>query len=104
MGGIGLRINERFNRAEIGFWIGEPFWNQGYITEANQQVLKFGFEQVGLHKIYCTHLVDNLASGRVMIKNGMIKEGVLIDHIRKNDDYLSLVQYRLTKNEFLSNQ
>lgn len=100
MGGIGLRVNKRFNNAELGFWIGVPFWNNGFVTEATETILKFGFEQLRLHKIYATHLVKNPASGRVMIKNGMIKEGELVDHVRKEDQYLSLVQYRLTKDEY----
>lgn len=100
IGGIGLRINKRFNRAELGFWIGEPFWNNGYATEAIREVLKCGFEEVNIHKILATHLLNNPASGKVMAKNGMIKEGELKDHIKKGDKYFSLIQYRLTQNEF----
>lgn len=100
IGGIGLRVNKRFNNAELGFWMGEPFWNKGYVTEAAGEILKFGFEEAGLHKIYATHLIENPASGKVMIKNGMIKEGELVDHIRKGDQYLSLIQYRITNKEF----
>lgn len=100
MGGIGLRVNKRFNNAELGFWIGEPYWNMGYVTEAAGEILTFGFEEIDLHKIYATHLVENPASGKVMIKNGMIQEGELVDHIRKDHQYLSLVQYRITKKEY----
>lgn len=100
IGGIGLRINEKFNRAELGFWIGEPFWNNGYATEATREVLKFGFKEVNIHKILATHLLNNPASGKVMTKNGMIKEGELKDHIKKGNKYFSLIQYRLTQNEF----
>lgn len=100
IGGIGLRVNKRFNNAELGFWVGEPFWNKGYVTEAAGEILEFGFEQAGLHKIYAAHLIENPASGKVMIKNGMIKEAELVDHIRKGDQYLSLIQYRITKKEF----
>lgn len=100
MGGIGLRLNRRFNHAELGFWIGEPFWNKGYVTEAAKQVLKFGFEKIELQKIFAVHLIDNPASGKVLAKNGMIKEGELVDHIRKDDNYLTLIQYRLTRNEY----
>ena len=100
MGGIGLRVNERFNRAELGFWLGEPFWNQGYMSEAVPAVIKFGFRELKLHKIVARHLPNNPASGRVMIKNGMIKEGELKDHVRRKGKYLSLIQYRLTKPEY----
>jgi RimJ/RimL family protein N-acetyltransferase len=100
MGGIGLRINQRFNRAEMGFWIGEPFWNKGYTTEAAGEILKLGFEEIGLNKIIASHFVDNPASGQVMKKCGMIKEAEMLEHIRKDDEYLSLIQYRLTRKEF----
>ncbi len=103
MGGIGLRVNSRFNHAELGFWLGEPFWNNGYVTEATGKILEFGFEQIGLRKIFATHMIDNPASGKVMIKNGMIKEGELVDHIKKADEYYTVIQYRLTKDEFMKN-
>jgi len=100
IGGIGLEINKRFNRAELGFWIGEPYWNNGYTTEASAAVLQFGFNELTLNKIYATHFIGNPASGRVMQKNGMVKEGELVDHLKKGDRYVSLIQYRVTRVEF----
>ena len=102
IGGTGLILNERFNRAEAGYWIAEPFWNNGYCSEVLKELLRFGFKELKLNKIFATHLLENAASGRVMEKNGMIKEGVLIDHAKKGDTYFSLVQYRLTKSEYES--
>ncbi len=100
IGGIGLKVNNRFNRSELGYWVAEPFWNTGYTTEAVKAILKFGFEVLNLNKIFATHLTENIASGKVMIKNGMIKEGELKDHTKKGGLYQSLIQYRLTKIEF----
>jgi len=100
IGGIGLKVNQRYNIAEFGYWIAEPFWNLGYATEALEAVLKFGFEKLELNKIYATHLIENPASGKVMIKNGMIKEGELKDHIKKEGKYKSVIQYRLTRSEY----
>ncbi len=100
IGGIGLKINTRFNRAELGYWIAEPFWNKGYTSEAARAILNFGFQKLDLNKIYATHLFENPASGKVMIKNGMIKEGELIYHYKKGDTFKSVIQYRLTKSEF----
>lgn len=101
MGGIGLHINTRFNRAEMGFWIGEPFWNQGYVTEAAGEILRFGFKILHLQKIFATHMINNPASEKVMIKNRMIKEGELLNHFKKKDQYYTVIQYRLTKDEFI---
>ncbi len=53
-----------------------------------------------MRKIFATHLVENPSSGKVMIKNGMIKEGELKDHIKKGEVYQSVFQYRLTKREY----
>lgn len=100
MGGIGLRINQRFNRAEMGFWIAEPFWNNGYTTEAAGKILEFGFEEIGLNKIIANHFLNNPASGQVMKKCGMIKEAEMLEHVRKDNEYLSLIQFRLTRKEF----
>ena len=100
IGGIGLRVETRFDRAELGYWLAEPFWGNGYATEASSAVLRFGFEKLVLNKIYATHLTDNPASGKVMIKNGMIKEGELKEHTKREGIYRSIVQYRLTRSEY----
>ena len=100
VGGIGITINQAFDRGELGYWIGVPFWNKGYTTEATKLILQFGFEQLKLNKIYAVHLVGNLSSGKVMLKNGMIKEGELKEHYKKGDEYRSVIQYRLTKGEY----
>ncbi|MEM9918356.1 MAG: GNAT family N-acetyltransferase [Bacteroidota bacterium] len=100
IGGVGLKVNTRFQRAELGYWIAEPFWNQGYASEAVKAILKFGFQEINLNKIYATHLIENPASGNVMIKNGMIKEAELKEHVKKDGVFKSLIQYRMTKQEF----
>ncbi len=108
IGGIGLDINLQNNRAELGYWLAETFWNKGYTTEAVQEIIQFGFEKLHLNKIIAVHLTSNIASGKVMIKNKMIKEAELVDHDLKrgattnNPSYVSLIQYRLTKKEYQS--
>jgi len=108
LGGIGLTLNVENNRAELGYWIAEPFWNKGYITEAVKAILKFGFEELNLNKIIAEYLTTNQASGKVMIKNGMIKEAEFKDHDvkrghnAKDNSYVSLIQYRLTNTEYQS--
>jgi len=100
IGGIGLEIDTPPNSAELGFWIAEPFWNQGYMTEAVLKVLSFGFQERDLTEIQAIHFLNNAASGRVMQKCGMIKEGELKEHVKKGDEYKSVVKYRLTRAEF----
>ena len=103
IGGVGLHIDARFNRAELGYWVAVPFWNQGYMTEAVQTVIKYGFDTLELNKIYAVHEVGNPASGKVMLKNGMLKEGELKQHVRKNGVYKDLVQYGVLNGELRMN-
>ena len=100
IGGIGIAVNQAFDRGEMGYWIGVSHWNKGYATEATGLVLQFGFEQLKLNKIFAVHLIGNDSSGKVMIKNGMIKEGELMEHYKKGAEYRSVFQYRLTKKEY----
>ncbi len=77
IGAIDIRLTMPHRRAEIGYWIGTPYWGQGYATEAARAVLRFGFEDLHLNRIAATHMVGNPASGRVMEKLGMHYEGTL---------------------------
>lgn len=100
IGGIGLTLDLRCARAEAGYWLGQPYWGQGLASEALAAVLRFGFETLSLNKIYATHIPENPASGRVMLKNGMVKEGELVQHTRRDGRYHDLWQYRLTRAEY----
>ncbi|MDB4292713.1 GNAT family N-acetyltransferase [Maribacter sp.] len=102
MGGIGLTLDQEHNRAEIGYWIGEPFWNMGYTSEAVKVLLKFGFDQLQLNKIIAAYISTNSASGKIMIKNGMIKEGEFKNHDIKNGEYVTLIHYGLLKSQYES--
>lgn len=80
VGAISLRIELPQRRAELGYWIGVPYWGRGYATEAVRAMLAFGFGRLSLHRIYAYHFVRNPASGRVMAKAGMHHEGTLRGH------------------------
>jgi [ribosomal protein S5]-alanine N-acetyltransferase len=82
-GGMGLRVEEEHRRAELGYWIGVPYWGNGYATEAGLAVLRFGFQQLGLNRIFASHFRHNPASGKVLTKLGMRHEGCLRQHLRK---------------------
>lgn len=75
MGVIGIHPEVHDFRAEVGYWIGKRFWNNGYVTEALQRVIQFGFETLNLNRIEASYRADNVASSRVMEKIGMQYEG-----------------------------
>ena len=100
IGAIGLHINPRFNRAELGYWVGVPYWNKGYCTEAACAVVKHGFEDLKLHRIFAHHIVGNDASGRVMEKIGMNFEGHLKEHVCKDGQFFDLKLYAILAKDF----
>ena len=99
LGCIGLVMAPRHHRAELGYWLGVPFWNQGYMTEAAGAVVSYAFGTLSLHKITASHLARNPASGRVMEKIGMTREGVLRQHAVKNGRLEDLVVYGLLSSD-----
>ncbi len=100
IGAISLKGINTYERAVLGYWLAEPFWNNGYMTEAAQRVIRFGFEDLQLNKIYATHLAYNPASGKVMAKCGMKWEGKLKQHIKKENQFVDLVFYGVTREEY----
>ena len=83
LGAMGLRPAMHHAHAEIGYWIGSPYWGQGYATEAARAVVGFGFEGMGLRRIFAHYLARNPASGRVLAKLGFRHEGLLRRHYLK---------------------
>jgi len=100
IGEIGIHLDKNHHRAEMGFWLGEPYWNRGLMREAVAAVLKFGFEEAKLHKIIATHYLSNPASGKVLLSNGMVKEAEMKDHYFHQGEYRSIAQYRMLRDEF----
>ena len=97
IGVIGLGPEAGHERAELGYWIGVPYWNHGYCTEAALAVIRFGFDVLGYHKITSRHMARNPASGRVMEKAGMSFEGELIDEVLKDGKFHTLKVYGILR-------
>jgi [ribosomal protein S5]-alanine N-acetyltransferase len=98
-GGIGLRIDGDHCRAELGYWIGRPYWGNGYATEASKAVVHYGFATLGLHRIFACHFGNNPSSGRVLEKIGMRPEGTQRGHIVKWGESLDQVNYGMLKSD-----
>ena len=71
IGEISLHLDQAQNISELGYWVGEPFWNQGIATEAIGRILSFGFDKLNLDLIFATTNINNPASGKVLLKHGM---------------------------------
>ncbi|WP_292009128.1 GNAT family N-acetyltransferase [Chryseobacterium sp.] len=98
IGAIGIHDRDD-DKAELGYWLGVPYWNQGYVTEAAKAVIQFGLETLGLNKIFATHFLGNPSSGKVMQKAGMEYEALLKQHLKKDGVYFDVAMYSVLKNK-----
>jgi len=99
IGAIGLEVNKEDHNAELGYWVGREFWNQGYCTEAAIAVIEFGFETLGLRRICSEHMARNPASGKVMKKAGLTREGLRRKHVRKWGVFEDVVVYGILSDD-----
>ena len=83
--------------AELGYGIARPLWGQGLVTEAAAAVLRYGFDSLGLVRIYAYAVVDNEASWRVMEKLGMRREGFLRRRRIIRGEYVDDVLYSVVR-------
>jgi [ribosomal protein S5]-alanine N-acetyltransferase len=100
LGAISATLAPRNRRAELGYWLGRPYWGQGYTSEAARRVTAFCFEVLGLHRVQATCFIGNVASARVMEKAGMCREGVLRGYNRKGDSFLDTAMYALLRADY----
>ena len=63
--------------AEVGYWIGREFWGRGIMVEAVRAVTQYGFEALGLVRVFALPFVTSTRSSRVLEKAGYVKEGVM---------------------------
>ena len=101
IGNVGL-INVSFehNRADISYYIDKDYMNNGYATEAAQEMLKYGFEKFGFNKIQGVCMSCNPASRRVMEKIGMKFEGTLRQDLLKDGIYYDIDRLSILKSEY----
>ena len=100
-GAMSLMSMATGHQAELGYWIGRPYWNQGFCTEAGKTILGYAFSELRLVRVHSNHFTRNPASGRVMLKLGMHHEGSRRQHVKKWDAFEDLELYGILKGEWL---
>ncbi|WP_249435634.1 GNAT family protein [Paenibacillus sp. Marseille-Q4541] len=96
----GVNIIFMGSNAEIGYCFHPDYWGKGYASEAASAMLKFGFEQPEVHRIYATCRPGNVGSSKVMKRIGMTQEGVLREHVFYNGEYHSSLLFSVLKQEY----
>lgn len=97
IGAISLLDIKPKHRAELGYWIGKPFWGKGYGTEAAACIRDYAWHELDLIRLFARHLTRNPASGRIMQKIGLQHEGSFAKHACKwgvfeNVEYYGLIR------------
>ena len=78
IGSISLKLGDKsdlgiaVDEAELGYWIGVPYWGQGLIPEASQKIIQYGFEDLNLKTIWCGYYDGKIKSKRVQEKLGFV--------------------------------
>lgn len=99
IGGIGVHPQEDVFRknAELGYWIAEPFWNKGIVSNAIQQMVEFAFNTYDINRVFARPFGTNLASQRVLEKNGFVLEARLEKVLLKNDEMIDELIYAVRR-------
>lgn len=100
IGAIDLRIVEGDDTAEIGYVLNPKYWGNGIMPEAGEALLRLGFEEMDLVRIFAYHNADNPKSGRVMEKLGMKEEGFVRNAKRMKGEIVSIALKGITKTEW----
>ena len=96
---MGLTLDGAHRHATLGYWIGVPFWGQGYCTEAAKAVVDYGFKALDLNRVSSHHMGSNSASGRVLQKIGMRYEDCQRQHHFRWGRYEDVELYGLLRSE-----
>lgn len=99
IGTIGFNNYTYKHKAQIGYDLQQAYWNKGYISEALNKVVDFGFENLEINRIEAEIMVGNTASEKVLQKLHFTKEGVLRHWMFWNEQYFDIIMYSLLRNE-----
>ena len=100
VGTIGyMTYSEDNNSVEVGYSLAHWLWNGGYMTEALRRVIDYTFDDMDINRIEAQHELTNPASGRVMEKCGMRKEGELRQRLFNKGKYVDVALYAILKSD-----
>lgn len=104
IGGIALQPQYDVYRksAEIGYWLGEPYWGKGIATLAVRALTSYAFSRLDLVRIYASVFAWNPASSRVLEKAGYHLEGRMRDAVYKDGKITDQLLYGITREDLLA--
>lgn len=102
--GIILQTDIHQKNAELGYWLGEPFWGRGIISRAIGQIVDLAFETYDIERVFARPFGTNLASQKVLEKNNFVLEGRFEKTLFKNGEFLDELMYAIRRKNWLKNQ
>jgi ribosomal-protein-alanine N-acetyltransferase len=101
IGSVSIVAVDNFDqKALLGYCIAKTFWSKGYATEAVRAVLEFMFSEVGINRIEASHSIRNVASGRVLEKAGLKREGLAKEYYYCSQGFQDSHLYGITRKEY----
>lgn len=95
VGVISLSNKKEDKNGEIGYWVGKKHWSKGYASEAMKAIIEFAFEVKKYHRVFARCMAENIASSKVMMKNGLTFEGRLKEHVFRNNRFYDMLYFGL---------
>lgn len=87
-------------KAEIGYELTPEYWRKGFMTEAIQKILEYGFNALGLNRIEALVEPENVNSRRILEKIGLKDEGTLKEYLYWKNQFVDTVVYALIKKDY----
>ncbi|MGD1848964.1 MAG: GNAT family N-acetyltransferase [Salibacteraceae bacterium] len=99
VGGIGIHPQTDIHRqnAELGYWLAEPFWGQGIISKAIGEMVDFAFSTLNINRVFARPFGTNVASQKVLEKNGFTLEGRFVEVLIKNGELNNELVYAIRR-------
>jgi [ribosomal protein S5]-alanine N-acetyltransferase len=90
-------IIPKHHRVMMGYVLNRNYWSNGYMTEGVREMIRFAFEEMGMHRVAATCDFDNIRSAGVMERCGMTLEGVFRDYELRHGTFVSTKSYAIIK-------
>ncbi|MEO6948218.1 MAG: GNAT family protein [Ginsengibacter sp.] len=90
------------HKANLGYDLQSNFWNKGYVTEALEAVINYGFQKLEINRVEAEVMPGNIASERVLAKLGFTNEGILRQWMHWNDQHYDMIMYSLLQADFMN--
>lgn len=97
-----LKVDWKNKNAELGYWLGKKYWKKNIMTGAVKLILKFGFEELKLHRIYACTFEKNIGSKKVLEKCGFKQEGITIEALFRYNRWHNKLDYGILKSRYKS--